>query len=296
MGAETMLSDRSPQTIRHPVSVHGRGYWSGDEVRVEFRPAPVGSGITFVRDDLGPEARIPASAVYRIDVPRRTNLVFQSFRVDMVEHIMAALAGLGIDNCDVGVTQTEMPGVDGSAKPFVDALDSVGIEPQTGHLPCIEVTEIVRKECGDSWIEARPALDGEYSVRFELNYLHEPVIGQQTAEWTIAPELFRREVAPCRTFVLESEALELRRRGLGEGVTNQDLLVFGESGPIENTLLFENECARHKLLDVVGDLALAGRPIVGQIVAHRSGHRLNAALAEELVNKFACRQSLQESA
>ncbi len=296
MGAHTMLPNRSPQTISRPVSVHGRGYWSGEKVRVEFRPAPVGSGIHFVRDDLGPNARIPALATHRIDVPRRTNLANHSVRVDMVEHILAALAGLGIDNCDVGVNQQEMPGGDGSSKAYVEALDSVGIEQQNGELSCFEISEVVRQECGESWIEARPATNGQYSVRFELDYSHEPVVGQQVAESVVTPELFRREIAPCRTFVLEREAQELRRRGLGEGVTNQDLLVFGESGPIDNTLLFDNECARHKLLDVIGDLALTGHSLVGQIIAHRSGHRLNSALAEELIAKFADQQPIRASA
>ena len=285
-----------PQTIRQPVCVQGIGYWSGEPVRVEFRPAPAGSGIVFVRDDLGPEARVAAAVENRIDVPRRTNLVEGQVRVDMVEHVLAALAGMGIDNCEVGVDSQEMPGCDGSSKAFVDALESVGSVAQAGTVPQLVVTESVRAEAGDSWIEAHPPLGDEFCVRYELSYAHEPVIGEQVAEVELTPATFRSEVAACRTFILEREAVELRRRGLGEGVTNRDLLVFGNEGPLENSLHFSNECARHKLLDVVGDLALTGHRIAGRVVAHRCGHRLNAELAGELLKRFAKPSVLRESA
>ena len=277
---------RLQRTIRRPVAVEGIGYWSGRRVKVEFRPALVDSGITFVRDDLGSAARIPARAEFRTDVPRRTSLSNQGVQVDMVEHILATLAGLEIDNCDVGVDQAEMPGLDGSAQGFVQAIDSVGTIEQECEAPRLEVTEIIRHSFGDAWIEARPAQQGEYTVQFELDYPNDAVIGRQTARTRITPELFRREIAPCRTFVLQREAEEMVRRGLGTQVSPRDLLVFDDHGPIDNQLRFPNECARHKLLDVVGDMALTGSQIVGHIVAHRSGHRLHAALARELVARF----------
>jgi UDP-3-O-[3-hydroxymyristoyl] N-acetylglucosamine deacetylase len=284
------------RTIRQPVTVRGTGYWSGRLVNVEFRPALVDSGITFVRDDLGPEARVPAQIECRIDVARRTNLSWHGVQVDMVEHILATLAGLQIDNCDVGVDQIEMPGCDGSALEFVEAIASVGSVEQVGEVSRLEVTETVRHTFGDSWIEARPAHCGEYTVQFELNYPNDLVIGQQSAYASITPEEFRREIAPCRTFVLQREADEMVRRGLGTQVTTSDLLVFDDHGPIDNQLRFDNECARHKLLDVVGDMALTGCEIVGQIVAHRSGHRLHAELARDLVARFKEANSLSASA
>ena len=287
---------RQQQTIRRSVTVEGIGFWSGERVRVEFRPAEANSGVTFVRDDLGADARVPALAEYRVDVPRRSNLVRHGVRVDMVEHVLAALAGLGIDNCEVGVDQVEMPGCDGSALAFVEALDQAELEQQSAEATRIEITETVRCSFGDSWIEARPAIEDEYSVRFELDYSHEPVIGCQIAEARITPEAFREEIAHCRTFVLEREAEALRRRGLGTEVTTRDLLVFGDSGPIDNQMHFDNECARHKLLDVVGDMSLVGCPIVGQIVAHKSGHHLNASLAAELQSHFIGAVPLRASA
>lgn len=255
-------------------------------MKVEFRPASVDRGITFVRDDLGPCARVPARAEFRTDVPRRTNLSCRAVQVEMVEHILATLSGLGIDNCDVGVDQAEMPGCDGSALEFVQAIDSVGTVEQDREVQWLEVTEVVRQTCGDTWIEARPAAAGEYTVQFELEYPHDAMIGRQTARVKVTPELFRRDIAPCRTFILEREAAALRQQGLGTSVSPRDLLVFGEHGPIDNRLRFPNECARHKTLDVIGDMALTGRAIVGHIVAHRSGHHLHAALASELVARF----------
>ena len=214
----------------------------------------------------------------------------------MVEHILATLAGLEIDNCDVGVDQIEMPGCDGSALEFVQAIDSVGTIEQRREAPRLEVTETVRHSFGDAWIEARPAHAGEYTVQFELEYPHDAVIGRQTARMKVTPELFRREIAPCRTFVLEREAEEMVRRGLGKGITPRDLLVFDDHGPIDNRLRFPNECARHKVLDVIGDMALTGCLVVGHIVAHRSGHRLHAALAGELVARFKHKSSLRAGA
>lgn len=263
---------------------------------VEFRPAPVDSGVTFVRDDLGPAARVPARVEFRTEVPRRTNLTCQGVQVDMVEHILAALAGLGVDNCEVGVDQAEMPGCDGSAWEFVQAIDSVGVIEQDREARRLEITEHVRHSFGETWIEASPALAGDYTVQFELEYPHDAVIGRQTARVKVTPELFRREIAPCRTFVLEREAEELKRQGLGAAVTPRDLLVFGPQGPIDNRLRFPNECARHKALDVIGDMALTGCVIVGHIVAHRSGHRLHAALASELVARFLHHASHRASA
>ena len=291
-----MLRPRFQRTIRQPASVAGFGYWSGQDVRVEFRPAEAGTGIVFVRDDLGPEASLVARAEHRTDVPRRTNLCHQSVQFEMVEHAMAALAGLQIDNCIVGVDQPELPGLDGSAKAFVEALDSVGVVEQAVEVPQLEITEVVRLTDGESWVEARPVNDGSYRIRFELDYPFDAVIGRQSVETEVTPDLFRHHLSPCRTFVLEREAQALVQQGLGSRVTPQDLLMFSSTGPVQNELRFENECARHKALDLVGDLALTGCQIVGQVIAYRSSHKLNAALAKELTARFLTVAPLEASA
>lgn len=278
---------RLQRTIRRPVAVLGFGYHTGQDVRVEFRPAPVGAGITFVREDLGLDARIAAHCDNRIEVPRRTCLEVDGVRVEMVEHILAALAGLQVDNCEIRVDSQEMPGCDGSSMAFVAAVESVGTAEQGAEVNRLEITEHVSVSHGDMIIEAFPSPSDSYSVEYTVDYPQDPIIGYQVASVEITPEIFREEIAPCRTFVLQREADEMLRAGLGKRVGSHDLLIFGDEGPVNNRLRFDNECARHKALDVIGDLALTGCEIVGHVVAYRSGHRLNAAFAQELVRRFA---------
>lgn len=287
-----MISGRSqhicPQhTIAGRASVAGFGYWSGKDVRVEFRPAAPGTGVTFVRSDLGSMARVPATIAHQVDSPRRTNLRYGVVSVEMVEHVLAALLGLQVDNCEVWTNQPEMPGCDGSAASFVDALLRARVVEQAVPAASIAVTETVRVTDGDAWIEAQPTDDGQLHLEFRLEYARNAAIGRQVARATVTSETFRRELASCRTFVLDAEAEQLKRQGLGLRVTPRDLLVFNDHGPIDNRLRFPNECARHKALDVLGDLALAGCRVVGRVVACRSGHRLHAQLTRRLVEQFA---------
>lgn len=290
-----MTRSRMQQTIASRATVSGFGYWSGRDVELEFRPAAPGTGVTFVRSDLGPAARIPARVDHRVDAPRRSNLRFNGANVDMVEHVMAALAGLFIDNCEVWTNEPEMPGCDGSAAAFVEALEAAGVVEQPALASRLKIVETVRIEEGGAWIEARPADDGLLEVEFQLDYPNHPAIGQQMARTVVTPSRFRTEVADARTFLLTSEADQLRSLGLGARVTNKDLLVFDEHGPVDNPLRHANECARHKALDVIGDLALCGRRVVGQVRAHRSGHRLHAELTRRLLHRCA-RPALQASA
>jgi len=291
-----MRTTRRQRTVSRPVAVSGYGFWGGQAVRVEFRPASVDGGIAFVRDDLEPFARVPAKIRYRQDVPRRTNLGCAGVTVEMVEHILAALAGLQIDNCEVRVNAAEMPGCDGSALAFVEALDSVGTREQQEVVPQLVITKPVRIESGESWIEALPATHAQFHMEFQLDYPDDPIIGRQSISLDVSPDSFRQELAACRTFVLEREADAMIRQGLGTHVTPQDLLLFGKYGPVENRLRFENECARHKALDLIGDLALTGCEIVGQVIAYRSSHQLNADLARELLMQFADQMPLRVSA
>jgi UDP-3-O-acyl N-acetylglucosamine deacetylase len=274
---------RRQRTISRPTMVAGFGYFSGRDVRVEFRPASVGTGVTFVRRDLVPKARIPARPELRIDVPRRTTLELDGARVEMVEHILAALAGLGIDNCEVGVDAAEMPGCDGSAKHFVEALDSAGIMEQGAPVRRLTVDRVIRVGDDRNWIEARPPRWAGLSISFELRYDAQGPIGIQSYSLDVTPESFCRDLASCRTFITEDVAQAMVAQGIGKRVTPQDLLIFGPHGPIDNKLRFANECVRHKVLDVIGDLALTGCEVEAHVVAHCSGHHLHAALAQRLL-------------
>ena len=250
---------------------------------VEFRPAAADTGIVFVRRDLATAVRIPAVVHRRVEVPRRTVLRGGGASVEMVEHIMAALAGLQIDNCEVWVDQPEMPGCDGSSLPFVEALDRAGRVTQDARRGQIVISDVTRLGDEESWIEARPATAPGLSVKYHLDYGPGNGIGRQTISLEVTPETFRSELAGSRTFMLKQEAQWLIDQGMGTRATAADLLVFDEHGPVDNRLRFRDECVRHKALDLVGDLALAGCDLVGHFIAYRSGHRLNAELVRTLL-------------
>lgn len=278
-----MHARRYQQTLAQPARISGYGYWNGRDVNVEFHPAEPDSGIVFVRSDLNPAARIPALVTSRIETPRRTTLRSPRGSVDMVEHIMAALAGMQIDNCEVHADAAELPGCDGSSLPFVEVLTAAGIARQNAGRTQLIVREVTRLGDEESWIEARPSTTGGLSVKYRLDYGRDNPVGRQTLALTVTPESFRRELAPARTFTFKAEADWLRAQGLGLRPTPQDLLVFDQDGPIDNELRYPDECVRHKMLDLVGDFALAGCDVVGHFVAHRSGHRLNAELIRVLL-------------
>jgi UDP-3-O-acyl N-acetylglucosamine deacetylase len=275
------MQSRSQQTIRRAVTVVGSGYWSGRTCRVEFLPAAAGTGIAFLRTVGGVPVRIPLGVESRIEATARTNLAAAGVGVQMVEHAASALAGLGIDCCLVRVSAEELPGLDGSAREFVAALDEAGIERLGPPVQPLVVREPCRVADGDAWIEALPPVHPGLSVEYELDYGPGP-IGRQTLAIRVTPETYRTELAAARTFIMEADAAQLRAQGLAGRVTLRDLVVFGADGPIDNPLRWPDECVRHKVLDLVGDLALAGRPIHAHVRACRSGHRLNAMLAARL--------------
>jgi UDP-3-O-acyl N-acetylglucosamine deacetylase len=279
----SMSIARRQRTLARPVSVTGFGYFSSRDVRVEFWPAAENAGITFVRHDIGPAARVPARVALRIDMPRRTTLEWNGIRVEMVEHVLAALAGLRVDNCEVWVDAPEMPGCDGSAAAFVEAVDAAGIVEQRPPVRQIVVSRPVREGDDDRWIEAQPPRSAGLSVSFELDYGAQSAIGRQSFALDVTPDAFRRELATCRTFIPQEVAQGMQAQGLGQRVTTRDLLIFGPHGPIDNELRFHDECVRHKLLDVIGDLALTGCEVVGHVVGHRCGHQLHAELAKRLL-------------
>lgn len=264
------------------MSIKGVGYWSGRDNRVDLEPAAVGGGVVFVRMDLPEPVAIPASVQYRIDASSRTNLAWGGVRVEMVEHLLSALAGLGIDNCLVRVHGEEMPGLDGSSRAFVEAIDAAGVQESSVSVDPIVVESMVRIGDATSWIEASPPRFAGLSVDYELDYGAGP-IGRQMLSVRVTPEAYRAELAAARTFLPAEDAQRLRAEGRGLSATTDDLLVFGADGPIGNALRWPDECVRHKVLDLVGDLSLAGRPIHAHVRACRSGHRLNGALATRLV-------------
>jgi UDP-3-O-[3-hydroxymyristoyl] N-acetylglucosamine deacetylase len=268
---------RRQQTIGRPVVVSGFGYWSGRDISLEFRPAEVNTGYVFVRRDQPGRTRIAACLANRIQAPRRTSLCCAGAQVDMVEHVLAALAGLEIDNCEIWADASEMPGCDGSALPFVTALETAGLVRQDAARLRKTVLESIRCGGADGWIEASPLTGRRPVFRYDLDYGNSP-IGQQSYRLVLTPEAFRKQLAPARTFLLESEAQRLLAQGKGCRATTRDLLVYGPQGPIDNAERFPDECARHKIVDMIGDFSLLPFELAGCFHACRSGHRLNAEL------------------
>jgi UDP-3-O-acyl N-acetylglucosamine deacetylase len=273
---------RSQQTLRRPVQIAGVGYWSGQSVTLECHPAPAEAGVVLVRTDGPSPVRLRLAISNRSDSPARTNLRVGDFRVEMVEHLASSLAGLGIDCCEVRLNARELPGLDGSSSAYVEAFDEAGLEDLGAALRPIVVREPVRVEEGNAWIEATPPVFAGLSVDYTLEHAH-PHIGTQRVALDVTPQAYREQLAAARTFVTADEAAKLLEAGLGRHVTRAELLVFGDDGLEENVLRWPDECARHKALDLVGDLALAGRPVHAVVCACRSGHRLNARLVNSLL-------------
>lgn len=214
----------------------------------------------------------------------------------MIEHVMAALAGLRIDNCEIHINGEEIPGCDGSSQPFVEALWDAGVTVQESACPQLLIQHVTRVGNDKEWVEARPTANGEQIIRYELDYGDQSPITASHYGTVVTPQSFREELSPARTFLLQREAEWLRQQGIAQRVTARDVLVFGEAGVLDNELRFDDECARHKCLDMVGDLALTGCELVGEFIGHRSGHRLNAELARTLLNEYAVTDRLRASA
>ena len=276
---------RPQRTIARAVEVRGISFLEGRDVRVEFRPSSPATGIVFVRTDLPDQPNVPAHVRYTIPRQRRTTLQQGLALVEMVEHVMAALAGLRVDNCVVAIDGPETPGCDGSSQAFTDALLEAGIVEQTeATRDLLVITEPVTVRDGEAILTAYPGADAERLIlSYHLDYGADSPIPRQSQFVEVTPESFRHELSPCRTFLLDTEAESLRQAGIGSRTSERDLLIFGPSGVIGNELRFHDECARHKILDLLGDLALVGMDLAGHVVAHRSGHGLNVALAKKLL-------------
>jgi UDP-3-O-[3-hydroxymyristoyl] N-acetylglucosamine deacetylase/3-hydroxyacyl-[acyl-carrier-protein] dehydratase len=271
------------QTIRSPVELTGRGLFTGEQAVLRFCPADPDTGVVFVRADQNPPMRVPAIVENVAKRLRRTSIRNGTVQVETIEHCMSALAGLGIDNVLVEVNANEVPSFDGSCAPFVEKLKEAGIVVQERPRQVFRITETVRVAEGSHYVMAAPAGEDEDTLEiiYDLNYGSGP-IGQQIFKIRLTPEDFEQHLAAARTFVLEQEAEQFRASGLGTHLTYEDILVFGKDGPIENTLRFPDECVRHKILDLLGDLFLFGRFVSGYIFARESGHALNHELVRKL--------------
>ncbi|MFO0838288.1 MAG: UDP-3-O-acyl-N-acetylglucosamine deacetylase [Phycisphaerae bacterium] len=273
------------RTIKAPVEISGRGLFTGQPVTARFKPAPPGAWITFVRSDQPEPVRITARIENLSKRARRTSLRNGTATIETVEHCLAAIRGLGIDNLEVELDAMEVPGVDGSSRPFVDALTSAGTEEQVAERRIVRVSRPVRVGEGDAELVAWPTDDDRLQIIYELEYDAGAPLSRQIYKFILDPATFANEIAPARTFIFDNEVPHLRAAGLGSHLSYQDLLVIGPDGPIENQFRFPDECVRHKILDLVGDLMLAGNFVAGRIYARKSGHNLNHELVRRIIEQ-----------
>jgi len=269
-------------TIKKEVNIQGIGLHTGKEVKLVFKPADANTGINFVRVDLPQKVKIEACISNILDVnqlPRRTSIGKDGVEVHTIEHIMATLAGLEIDNIVIEIDNLEAPGLDGSGIAFIDVLKEAGIQEQDAIRKYFSVKEPICIEENDSTIAILP--HSSYKISYTLDYNHQ-FLKTQYFSLEINPDSFQKEIASYRTFVLQEEVDELKRLGLGKGATFDNTLVVTEEGVKSNTLRSDDEFVRHKILDLIGDLYLIGAPIKGHIIALKSGHPLNIRLIEKI--------------
>jgi UDP-3-O-[3-hydroxymyristoyl] N-acetylglucosamine deacetylase / 3-hydroxyacyl-[acyl-carrier-protein] dehydratase len=277
---------RKQRTIENEVTASGKGLFSGVDAKITFKPAPQNKGIVFVRTDVDPPVAIPATVDSLITKDRRTALGKGELTVEMTEHCLASARALQIDNMYIEITAFEMPGFDASSLDYFKLLRKAGLREQQADQPRLEVKEPVFVSEGDATICAMPSNSSNLHINYDLDYTQHTGIGRQLYSADITEINFERNLAAARTFLLEAEALQFQAMGIGKHLGPKDVLVINSDGPIKNSYRMPDECVKHKMLDLIGDLALIGVPLVANIAAFKSGHVLNQKLARKLRNQY----------
>ena len=267
------------KTILASVSIHGIGLHSGIYAKVELRPAPAGSGITFIRTDLH-GLRIPALQASTTALDYATSVGRDDVSVGTVEHLLSALVGAGITDVDIPIDGPEVPIVDGSALPFAHLIDAAGTRDLGVDVPVLRITEPIEVVDGDKSIRMTPS--SRLVIRYGIDFNH-PAIGHQFCHFDFRRDNFLRKIAPARTFGFVRDLDRLRAAGLARGGSIDNALVLDDETLLNGPLRFRDEYVRHKVLDLIGDLALIGRPIVGEITAARGGHAIHSRFVEKIL-------------
>ena len=269
------------RTLRRTVTCAGIGLHSGNKVTLSLKPAPADYGIRFQRADLG-GLEIPATIAHLGGIELATALNGGIGSVETIEHLLAALAALQIDNVCVELNSPEVPIMDGSAAPFVYLVQDAGSKDLGVPRKYLKVLRPISLSHGDKRIALYPS--DHFKVTYSISFDH-PLLRHQTRSMSITEKTFVEEIAPARTFGFLKEVEMLRQKGLALGGSLDNAIVLGETGVLNNALRFEDEFVRHKILDAIGDLALVGYPVVGHLVAHRAGHALHTAFAAKILEE-----------
>ena len=270
---------KAQRTLRRSISCAGIGLHSGKEVRLSLEPAPADAGIRFRRCDLG-GLEVPATVQHVGGINYATGLTLDAVKVDTVEHLLAALVSLGIDNVVVELSSPEVPIMDGSASPFIAMIEQAGVRQLGTPRRYLKVLRPLSLSRGDKSIAIYPS--DHFKVTYSIAFDH-PLLQHQSKTIEITDTSFVEEIAPARTFTFLKEVDMLRQQGLALGGSLDNAIVIGETGVLNGALRFEDEFVRHKILDVIGDMALLGYPLVGHLVAHRGGHALHTAFAAHVL-------------
>ncbi len=272
---------RFQRTLKKQIHCKGIGLHSGLPVQMTLKPAPAGAGVVFVRTDLG-GAEISASAANTAATSFATTLCRNNASVKTVEHLLAALSGLNIDNVTIELDGEEVPIMDGSARPFVRLIADAGIQPLEALQPVLKVIKPVFVREGNKQLAIWPAEATSISYFIDFNH---PLLKEQSLQYQPSEEAFLREVSDARTFGFMSDVKALQANGLAKGASLDNAVALGEDSVLnKDGLRYRDEFVRHKILDLIGDLALLGMPVIGHIVAHKSGHGLNAQMVGKLLS------------
>lgn len=272
------------RTLRRAISCVGIGLHSGNKVQLSLKPAPADYGIRFRRTDLG-DHEVRASVQHLAGINLATALSCNQVSVETVEHLLAALVSMSIDNVIIELSSPEVPIMDGSSAPFIYLIQEAGVKVQASPRKYLKVTRPITLARGDKHIALYPSDD--FKVTYSISYDH-PLLRHQSRTITITEHSFIEEIAPARTFTFLKDVEMLRQNGLALGGSLDNAIVLGETGVLNNALRFEDEFVRHKILDAVGDLALVGYPVIGHLVAHRAGHGLHTEFAVRILEATDC--------
>lgn len=270
------------RTIAQEAELAGRGMFGGAQVQVRFVPADTDIGVVFVRTDLDEPVRIEATVRNLAERSRRTAVKKGQISVETIEHCMAAINALEIDNIFIEVSAPEMPGLDGGSGEYFRTLKKCGFAEQEKPRKEFAISQEISISEGGASIYALPSGGECLEITYDMDYTQHTGIGRQLLSCSLSAEYFETNLAPARTFLLEAEARQFQSHGIGTHLSPRDVLVISSDGPIKNSYRFADECVRHKIVDLIGDIALVGRRLTGRIVAYKSGHNLNQQLAGKL--------------
>jgi UDP-3-O-[3-hydroxymyristoyl] N-acetylglucosamine deacetylase len=267
------------KTINANVSITGIGLHSGIYTKVELHPVPAGSGITFVRADLD-GLRIAALQASTTALDYATTVGKDDVAVGTVEHLLSSIMACGITDVDILIDGPEVPIIDGSALPFMHLIDAAGVRELAADIQVLRIHQPIEVVEGDKSIRMMPS--NRLILKYKIDFPH-PAIGKQSFHFDFEHDNFLRKIAPARTFGFMRDVEKLRAAGLARGGSVENCIVLDDSGVVNGALRFKDEFVRHKILDLLGDLALIGRPIVGEITAHRAGHALHSRFVEKIL-------------